>query len=60
MKCSQCCYWGGSDSTGDTRTCFCVGPLIRQEKHKDDTCNWLRDEKECPVCKKNKEKETAQ
>lgn len=43
MKCKDCDYWGGSDSTGDYRKCYkqeWMATTPPETKHADETCEW--------------------
>jgi len=48
MKCKDCGYWGGSDSTGDVRKCYHVdiySNVPPDFTHKNDTCEMMKDKK---------------
>ena len=57
MRCKDCCYAKASNVfVGKCyQTCAGSGSPIRKVKP-NDTCNWMKDKKICPVCQQqNKE-----
>jgi hypothetical protein len=53
MKCKDCCYYGQINHRC-YMSCGLLSKVSLDTMKPDDTCEWMKDKKVCPICKKRK------